>query len=91
MPKTRTTMPEMFHMTINAFRRGTKPVKGNLFGFCNRPLIASSTGSGVLTWITNRAKPITMSQAQRGSRFRHPLGVLEVYPPVCFPNGIRIL
>jgi hypothetical protein len=87
MPATKKPMPESFHMINNAFRRDTKPVKGKLFGSCNRALIPSSTGSGNPNWIIKRITPTTINQAQRG-RFRHPLGVPEAYLPVRFLNPV---
>jgi len=73
MPKTKRAMPEMFHKTADAFRRGTRPVKGRLFGLFNRLLISSSTGSGVRIWITKRIVPTTINQAQRGTRLLYEL------------------
>jgi len=87
-------MPEIFQMINNAFRRGTTPVKGKLFGSRNRALIPSSTGSGNPNWIIKRITPTTISQSQRGSVtpsiFQY-LFVLKVELSVCFLYPIRIL
>jgi len=90
MPAIKSPTPEIFHITNDAFRRGTTPVKGRLFGLPNRELMPSSTGSGNPNWIIERIMPIIISQTQRGSRFRHPLGIPEVYPPVYFLVGTRL-
>ena len=84
-------MPEIFHMINNAFRRGTKPVKGKAFGLLNRALIPSSTGSGELNWMTKRITPKTTNQTQRGRRLRHPLRVLEVYVSLCFLGDTGVI
>jgi hypothetical protein len=79
MPAIERPMPEIFHMIKNAFEKGTKPVKSELFESRNRLLIASSTGSGNINWITNKIMPMIRSQ---------PQCVPEVALPPCFLNPI---